>query len=157
MSINAQKYMVGILGFGLLASIIVAGNQDARNRQRENPTPMVAAPPPVPIGLAPGLKVFQDYGCIVCHGEGGNHGAHNFNAQTGQQVPSLIHVVDSYTKAELITKIRTGVSVVAKLDPNGPKPPLFMPSFHDLLSDQQMEDLLLYLYSLKPKGEEPGF
>src|ERR1039458_3590572 len=118
MSINTQKYMVGLLGFGLLASVIVAGNQDAKNRQRENPTPMAAPAPPVPIGLAPGLKVFQDYGCIVCHGQGGNHGAFNFNAQTGQQVPSLIHVVDSYTKTELMAKIRTGVPAVAKLDPN---------------------------------------
>jgi len=157
MSITAQKYMVGILGFGLLASIIVAGNQDAKNRQRENPTPMVNPAPPISIGLAPGLKVFQEYGCIVCHGEGANHGAHNFNAQTGQQVPSLIHVVDSYTKAELITKIRTGVPVVAKLDPNGPNPPLYMPSFNNLLSDDQMADLISYLYSLKPKEQEPGF
>jgi mono/diheme cytochrome c family protein len=157
MSIITQKYLVGLLGFALLGSVIVAGYQDAKHRKKENPAPTSTDAPSVPLGLAPGLKIFQEYGCIVCHGEGGNHGAHNINAQTGQQVPSLIHVQDSYTKDELIAKIRNGVPVVAKLDTNGPTPPLYMPSFKNLLTDRQIEDLIDYLYSLKPKGEDLGF
>jgi mono/diheme cytochrome c family protein len=158
MSIIAQKYLVGLLGFALLGSVIVAGYQDAKHRKKENPAPTsTATMTSIPLGLVPGLKVFQEYGCIVCHGEGANHGAHNINAQTGQQIPSLIHVEDSYTKDELIAKIRNGVPVVAKLDTNGPTPPLYMPSFKNLLTDRQIEDLIDYLYSLKPKGEDLGF
>ena len=36
-------------------------------------------------------------------------GVHNFNCQTGQEVPALIHVADSYTKPDLIAKIKNGV------------------------------------------------
>jgi hypothetical protein len=32
-----------------------------------------------------------------------------------------------------------------------------MPGYKDLLSDAQLNDLLAYLISLKPKGEESGF
>jgi len=32
-----------------------------------------------------------------------------------------------------------------------------MPSFKNLLTDRQIEDLIDYLYSLKPKGEDLGF
>ena len=32
-----------------------------------------------------------------------------------------------------------------------------MPSFKDMLTDAQMNDLVAYLISLKPKGEDLGF
>ena len=156
MSIVAQKYLVGFLGLALLASVLFAGFQDSRIRKRERPA--VEAPKPVvPLAQQPGLKIYQNYSCVLCHGEGGNHGAHNLNAQTGQQIPALIHVSESYTRPELIAKIRTGVPIEPKLDPNGPNPPLTMPGFGNSINDQQMADLIIYLYSLKPKGEEPGF
>ena len=156
MSIVAQKFLVGLLGLALLASVLFAGYQDFKIRKRERPA--VAVPKPVVSpALQPGLKVYQDFSCVLCHGEGGNHGAHNINAQTGQQIPSLIHVADSYTRPELIAKIRTGVPVEPKLDPNGPNPPLTMPGFANSLNDQQINDLVIYLFSLKPKGEELGF
>ncbi len=155
MSITAQKFLVCILGVLLLAAVLVAGYQDSKNRKKE--APAVAVKAQLPLASQPGQKVYQDFSCNVCHGEDGNHGAHNINSQTGQQVPSLIHVANSYTRPELIDKIRKGVPVKPKLDPNGPAPPLTMPGFGNSISDQQMQDLVIFLYGLKPKGEELNF
>ena len=69
----------------------------------------------------------------------------------------MIHVADSYTRPELVEKIRKGVPNEPKLDPDGPAPPLNMPSFGNAISEPKMQDLLIYLYSLKPKGEELNF
>jgi mono/diheme cytochrome c family protein len=93
----------------------------------------------------------------VCHVPAGKGGVHNFNAQTAQEIPALIHVADSYTKPDLIAKIQNGVPLEPKLNTNGPAPPLHMPGFKDLLTDAQMNDLVVYLISLKPKGENLGF
>jgi hypothetical protein len=60
-------------------------------------------------------------------------------------------------KPEPIAKIQEGVPSEAKLDPNGPEPPLHVPGFKGMLTDDQMNDLVTYLISLKPKGEESGF
>lgn len=158
MSILAQKYLVGFLGLALLASVLTAGYQESRNRKREMPPAAATTPKPLlSPGLQAGLKVYQDFSCVTCHGEGGAHGVHNLNSQTAQTVPSLVHVADSYTRQELVDKIRKGVPVEPKLDPNGPTPPLTMPGFANSLSEAQMQDLVIYLYSLKPKGEELGF
>jgi mono/diheme cytochrome c family protein len=156
MSITAQKYLVGFLGLALLASVLLAGHQDSKNRKRENPQ-AAAAKPPLGPQLQAGQKVYKEFGCFACHGEDGGHGLRNYNAQSGQQVPPINHVVDSYTREELIAKIRKGVPVEPKLDPNGPTPPLYMPSFGTAISDPQMQDLIIFLYSLKPKGEELNF
>jgi len=32
-----------------------------------------------------------------------------------------------------------------------------MPGFKDMLTSDQLNDLVAYLFSLKPKGEESGF
>jgi len=153
MSINAQKYLVGIMGLILLVSVIAAGHLDSERRKKENPPAVVVvAEPAVSADLQPGLKLYNQLSCAACHGPAGKGGVHNFNSQTGQEVPALIHVADSYTKADLIKRIRDGVPVSAKLNPNGPVPPLHMPAFKDLLSDQDMEALVKYLYSLKPAG-----
>ena len=156
MSIVAQKLLVGFLGLALLASVLVAGYQDSINRKREVPQ-VTAAKPRLGPELQAGLKVYQDFSCIACHGEDGKHPAHNPNAQSGQMVPPLDHVADTYTREELMAKIRAGVPVEPKLDPNGPTPPLAMPGYAKLLSEPQMQSLLIYLYSLKPKGEELNF
>ena len=148
------------MGLALLASVIAAGRLDALRRARENTPPTAGeatAAAPLSPELASGLKVYQEFSCITCHGPGGKGGVHNFNSQTGQQVPALIHVADSYTKAELIKKIQNGVPVEPKLNPAGPAPPLHMPAFKDLINDKQMQDLVAYLISLKPKGEDLGF
>ena len=160
MSITAQKYLVGFMGLALLGSVIVAGYLDSQRRKQENAPPAAAAAA-AEAALTPelrnGLKVYEEYSCVTCHGPGGKGGVHNFNAQTAQQVPALIHVADSYTRAELIAKIQKGVPVEPKLNSNGPTPPLHMPAFQGLLDEQQMHDLVDYLLSLKPKEENLGF
>lgn len=157
MSINAQKYLVGILGLALLGSVIAAGYLNTQRERKENAGTHTKVSAVLSPKLEAGLKVYHEFSCVACHGEGGKGGVHNFNSQTGQQVPSLIHVADSYTKAQLMAKIRKGVPVEPKLNPAGPTPPLHMPSFKNLLNQQQMDDLVAYLFSLKPKGQNLGF
>ena len=158
MTINAQKYLVGIMGLILLVSVIATGYLDAQRRNRENPPAVVVvAQPPLTPDLQPGFNLYEKMSCVACHGPAGKGGVHNFNSQTGQEVPSLIHVADSYTKADLIAKISQGVPITAKLNPDGPIPPLHMPAFKDLLSAQDMDSLVKYLDSLKPAGDNLGF
>jgi len=159
-SVITQKFLVGIMGLVLLGSIIATGYLDFQRRKKENvPHGSEASAPALPLSpeLQSGLKIYEEFSCLACHGPGGKGGVHNFNSQSGQEVPPLNHVADGYTKPELIAKIQTGVPVEPKLDPNGPEPPLRMPGFKDMLSDAQLNDLIAYLISLKPKGEESGF
>jgi mono/diheme cytochrome c family protein len=107
--------------------------------------------------LDKGAEIYQKYSCAVCHGADGNHPADNFNAQTAQKVPPLIHVAESYTKEELAKKIWDGVLVEPKLDPNGPTPPLHMPAYKGIISQDDTTLLVNYLFSLKPKTEDLGF
>ena len=150
------------MGLILVGSVIATGYMDAQRRKKEATLPVaesvsaVTAPELSP-ELQPGLKVYEELSCAACHGPAGKGGVHNFNAQTAQEVPALIHVADSYTKPDLIAKIQNGVPIEPKLDTNGVAPPLHMPSFKAMLTDVQMNDLVAYLISLKPKGENPGF
>jgi mono/diheme cytochrome c family protein len=157
MSIVTQKYLVGIMGLILAGSVFATGYLDSQRRKKENVPRASEAAPPLSPELQSGLKIYEKFSCAACHGPGGKGGVHNFNAQTGQEVPSLIHVADSYTKPELIAKIQVGVPIEPKLDPSGSAPPLHMPGFKDMLTDAQLDDLVAYLMSLKPKGEDSGF
>jgi mono/diheme cytochrome c family protein len=159
MSVITQKYLVGIMGLILVGSVLATGYLDSQRRKKENvPSGSEASVPAPPLSpeLQSGLKIYEEF-CAACHGPSGKGGVYNFNAQSGQQVPPLNHVADGYTKPELIAKIQMGVPVEPKLDPKGPEPPLHMPGFKDMLSDAQLNDLVAYLISLKPKGEESGF
>ncbi len=69
-------------------------------------------------------------------------------------MPPLKYVKEGYTLAELRDRIRDGVPVVNKLDPNGPEPPLTMAAFGDRLTANQLDDLVAYLVSLYPEEEE---
>ena len=66
-------------------------------------------------------------------------------------------MAESYTKQELKDKILNGVKQVDKLDPNGPTPPLYMPSFRGLISDDEIELLIGYLDSLLPKKDKDSW
>jgi mono/diheme cytochrome c family protein len=158
MSIVAQKYLVGIMGLILVGSVVATGYLDTQRRSKENtPGALPAATPALSPELQAGLKVYEESSCAACHGPAGKGGVHNFNAQSGEAVPPLNRVVDGYTKDELIAKIQAGVPVEPKLDPNRPEPPLHMPGFKDMLTDAQLNDLVAYIFSLKPKGEDSGF
>lgn len=101
-----------------------------------------------------GERIYRRYGCRGCHGADGEGGVTNRNAESGEQVPPLRFVREGYTAEELKQRIRLGVRDVARLDPEGPEPPLFMPAWGDRLSEGQLDDLVAYLFSLYPEGEE---
>ncbi|MBT8194780.1 MAG: c-type cytochrome [Acidimicrobiia bacterium] len=101
-----------------------------------------------------GEKLYKRYGCRGCHGPAGEGGVPNRNSESGEQVPPLKYVEEGYTLVELKERIRDGVPVVNKLDPNGPEPPLTMAAFGGRLTESQLDDLVAYLVSLYPEGEE---
>ncbi len=104
-----------------------------------------------------GHEVFRKYGCAGCHGVDAKGGVPNPNAKTAEQVPGLIYVADGYTKAELKTRIVKGQREIPSLDPKRPPAPLYMPGWGAVIKDAELDDLVAYLMSLKPKGEDMGF
>jgi mono/diheme cytochrome c family protein len=107
--------------------------------------------------LERGHEVFKKYGCFQCHGPDGKGGVTNPNAKTAELVPSLIYVADGYNQAELIGFIRRGERVIPRLNPNGPEPPHFMPKWDGIVTTNELNDLVDFLFSLKPKGEKLDF
>ncbi len=99
-----------------------------------------------------GRYIFQKHGCVSCHGKDANHGIQVFNRQ-GDRVPDLVKTVGTYTNDELIEKIQKGVNPEAKENPDGPTPPLYMPSFKDKIKGEEMEHLVQYLMSIAEKQE----
>ncbi len=104
-----------------------------------------------------GRDVFRKYGCAGCHGPEGKGGVPNPNAKTAQQVPALTYVADGYTRAEVKKLIVNGQREIVPLDPRRPAPPLYMPPWGSTIKDAEIDDLIAYLFSLKPKGEDLGF
>ncbi len=104
-----------------------------------------------------GREVYRKYGCAGCHGPGAKGGVPNPNAKTAEQVPGLIYVADGYTKDELRKRILKSQSEITALDPKRPPPPLFMAAWAGTVKDSELDDLVAYLFSLKPKEENPGF
>jgi mono/diheme cytochrome c family protein len=104
-----------------------------------------------------GHEVYRKYGCAGCHGLDAKGGVPNPNAKTAEQVPGLIYVADGYTKTELNTRILKGQREIPALDPKRAPPPLYMPAWGAAIKDAELDDLVAYLVSLKPKGEDVGF
>jgi mono/diheme cytochrome c family protein len=104
-----------------------------------------------------GHEVYRKYGCAGCHGLDAKGGVPNPNAKTAEQVPGLIYVADGYTKSELNTRILKGQREIPALDPKRAPPPLYMPAWGAVIKDAELDDLVAYLVSLKPKGEDVGF
>ncbi len=111
-------------------------------------------------GVLPGLKtpeekgqrIFSRYGCATCHGPGGTGGVKNLNAHGGQ-VPPINKVRDGFTEAEVEQVIRLGRRSVPE-DVNGPLPPLRMNNWGQVMDEQEIHDLVKYLWTLAPKSEE---
>lgn len=128
------------------------------------------AEPEPPAGTAAhGRWVFHKYGCQGCHGVDAKEGRRNFNAMgPGQsdpekdmdkgREPTLPLTSGTFTREELKEKIRVGVTSVnvAKFNPNGPTPPLYMPPWKDKIKGQELEDLVTWLQSIA-KTEDVGF
>jgi mono/diheme cytochrome c family protein len=107
---------------------------------------------PEDVAIEAGKRNFARFGCAGCHGTELQGGVPNPNAQGGQ-VPSLMHLSDDYTKDEIIAVIRNGRA--APLDnPNGPAPPLYMPSWKQLLSDEDIHGIVAFLWSKQQKAKE---
>jgi mono/diheme cytochrome c family protein len=104
-----------------------------------------------------GREVYRKYGCAGCHAPDGKGGVPNPNAKTAEQVPGLIYVADGYTKTELKARIVKGQKEIPALDAKRPAPPLYMPAWGGVIKDAEIDDLIAYLISLKPKGENLGF
>ncbi len=99
-----------------------------------------------------GAAVYQKAGCIGCHGPQGRGGIRNPNMDQ-QEVPPLTHVSDGYSKEELKEIIRDG-RYPARADKNGLAPALWMPSWKDKLSEEEIDAVVEYLYSLNPEKPE---
>jgi len=150
MSVNAQKYLVAALSLLLLVAVGVAGSVDSRIRAQAVQEGRARSAGPLDPQLDRGRQVYEKYSCIACHGAGGVGGVHNVNAQTGGMINGLRFVAETYTKQDLAKKILDGVPVVPKADPNGPNPPLAMPPYRGVIGYQEMQDLVEYLFSLRP-------
>jgi mono/diheme cytochrome c family protein len=95
-----------------------------------------------------GRFVYEKYGCAGCHGPEARGGVRNYNYQY-DVTPNLRRAVSTYSREELKDKISHGVAFIAKHDPKGPNPPLYMPAWKDKIKGQELEDLVTYLSSIK--------
>lgn len=137
---NARKALVAFLA--------TANSDDAKQileHKGHAPTPEDAA-------IAAGQLDFARFGCAGCHGTQLEGGVPNPNAQGGQ-VPSLLHLSDDYTKDEVVEVIRNGR--MPPLDnTKGPTPPLYMPSWKHLMSDEDIHQIVEFLWSKQQKSKE---
>ncbi|MFN0118306.1 MAG: c-type cytochrome [Elusimicrobiota bacterium] len=95
-----------------------------------------------------GRWVFEEYGCAACHGSDARGGIRNYNSQY-DVTPNLRKVVATYSREDLREKLNKGVAFIARHDPHGPQPPLYMPGWETKIKGDEMEDLITYLYSIK--------
>lgn len=151
MTLTAQKYLVAALSLLLLAAVVAAGSVESRRRVEAEKAAGTRTGPLDP-ALDRGRQLYEKYSCIACHGAGGIGGVFNANAQTGGMINGVRFVAETYTKDDLSKKILDGVPVVPKADPNGPNPPLAMPSYRGVIGVEEMRELVDYLYSLRPPG-----
>lgn len=139
LEINARK--------ALLAFMTTATPDDAQSIVAGRKTALK----PEDVAIEAGKQDFARFGCVGCHGTELQGGVPNPNAQGGE-VPSLLHVADDYTKDEVIAIIRDGKA--PPLDnPAGPTPPLYMPSWKHVLSDEDIHRVADYLWSKQQKKE----
>lgn len=104
--------------------------------------------------LQEGYVIYKKYGCILCHGINGEKGVPNKNAQTGEEIPALTYVAEGYTMDELKQQILKGLENIPKKDSLGPNPPYRMPSWREIITNEELEALTLYLWSLMPEEKE---
>ena len=98
---------------------------------------------------ARGRLVYSRAGCVACHGQGGVGGSPNNNV-AGGKIPALANVAETFTKAELIAKIKRGVPAPIKADAKGPAPLVWMPPWGEVLDDAEIDAVATYLMTLKP-------
>ncbi len=99
-----------------------------------------------------GKRQFARFGCAGCHGTELEGGLANPNAQGGQ-VPSLLHISDDYTKDEIIAVVRNGRAPPLE-NAAGPTPPLYMPAWKTVLSDEDIHQIVEFLWSRQQKAKD---
>jgi mono/diheme cytochrome c family protein len=102
--------------------------------------------------LVKGKTIYFRAGCVGCHGGAGLGGYPNNNV-AGGLIPKLNNVKETFTKPELIAKIKKGVKPI-KNDPKGPEPMISMPAWGEKLDDSELEAVAGYLMSLSPAVKE---
>lgn len=132
----------------LIAFLRVAGAEDARALLQEQSRRLDPAAARIENGRRRTLR----YGCVGCHGPELQGGVKNPNSQGGE-VPALIHLADDYTPEEVKAIIRRGKTPALE-DPNKPAPPLYMPTWGKILTEEDLERILAYAWSLRPHETE---
>ncbi len=107
--------------------------------------------------VARGKVIYNRAGCVGCHGVAGAGGYPNNNVKGGL-IPKLDGVKETFSRTELIAKIKLGVPQSEKEDPRGPTPLIRMPSWNEKLDQSELEALTDYLMTLAPaNAEKPEF
>lgn len=99
-----------------------------------------------------GKTVFARYGCATCHGPEGKGGVANPNVKGGK-VPPLDKVAEGFSEDEIKKVIRDG-RIPEREDLNAPYPPLWMNAWKTVLDDNELANLIQYLFSLLPKEKK---
>ena len=99
--------------------------------------------------LERGRLIFNKAGCVACHGQNGGGGYPNNNV-AGGLIPSLTNVVDGYSFKEAHERIRGGSTPLPD-DPSKPKPMIRMPVWGEQLKPDEIDAVVTYIFSLKPK------
>jgi mono/diheme cytochrome c family protein len=100
-----------------------------------------------------GERIYNRVGCGACHGPRGEGGYPNTNV-VGNQIPGLLFVRDGFTRDELKQRIAQGRQS-EPADPLDPAPLVAMPAWNAYLTEDEMDDLITYLFSLRP-AEKPN-
>jgi mono/diheme cytochrome c family protein len=129
-------YLLGLTSLDPPVSYTVPG--------RPGPSPVYAS------AVERGSAVFEKFGCAGCHGLGGLGGRRNWNAGLGEEVPPLLYVKAYYGNdvESLKHVIRKGRGPVPRADPSRPQPSLYMPDWEGRISDEELDALVAYLFSL---------
>jgi mono/diheme cytochrome c family protein len=139
LEMNARK--------ALITFMASATAEDAQSILSQRTKPLS----PEDAAIEAGKQNFSRFGCVGCHGLQLQGGVPNPNAQGGE-VPSLLHASDDYTKEEVIKIIQNGKA--PPLDNQAkPAPPLYMPSWKNVLADEDIHRIADYLWSLQKKKD----
>lgn len=101
-----------------------------------------------------GQFVFERFACWSCHGEGGHGGIKNPNAYTEEEeyigeVPPLDEVTNLMEPDEIREIVING-AIPEKNDSDGENPPYACPEWGDSITEDELNDLIIYLESLAP-------
>ncbi len=101
---------------------------------------------------ADGREVFARAGCAACHGAAGS-GGHPNPGGRGGWIPALGPLMGTYTKDELLAKLKRGATADAE---PGKTAAVDMPAWAGILSEHELGLLADYLLTLAKPGPKDG-